>query len=546
ARENYLYARPRSRVEDIRVNADRTDGYRKGVLSVDADIRGRGKLQLTLLSPDGHIVAETSPIIRKGYANAVIEVPEIMAWTAETPTLYTLLATFTPRGGEPEIIPVNVGFRHVEIHGGQLLVNGQPILIKGVDRHELDPDNGYVVSPERMEQDIRRMKELNINAVRTSHYPNDPRWYDLCDRYGIYVVSEANIESHGMGYGAKTLAKDPAYRHAHIERNTRHVAALRNHPSIIIWSLGNEAGYGPNFEAAYDAVRVLDPSRPIQYERAGSEGKSDIYCPMYLNYDRCEKYATSPNITKPLIQCEYAHAMGNSEGGLKEYWDIIRRLPHYQGGFIWDFVDQSVRHVTPEGRVIWAYGGDFKATDPSDQNFCDNGLLSPDRVPNPHAWEVKRVYQDIHTTLEPDGKTLRITNERFFRPLDDVDLHWCLLKDGHTVSTGTIPAPGTAPQAQTCIPLPAAVGDSKGEWLLNVEYRLNSAPPLLEAGHILAADQIRLSEPDYTMTPLSDIPESTVQRADGHLTVSGTDFTIRFRESDGYIDEYRVGHHELL
>ena len=281
ARENYMYAREKNRIADLRVNADLVNGYRDGLLTYEADVKGNGRIDVTLTAPDGKVVGQGSPKVSKGKASMTIEVPGAEAWSAESPALYTLTSTFTPRKGEPEVISINVGFRHVEIKDGQLLVNGLPILIKGADRHELDPDGGYVVSVERMIQDIRRMKELNINAVRTSHYPDDPRWYDLCDRYGIYLVAEANIESHGMGYEDKTLAKHPAFRIPTLERNARNVAANRNHPSVIIWSLGNEAGYGPNFEEAYKLVKEMDPTRPVQYERAGLQGFTDIFCPMY-------------------------------------------------------------------------------------------------------------------------------------------------------------------------------------------------------------------------------------------------------------------------
>lgn len=243
------------------------------------------------------------------------------------------------------MIPVKVGFRKIELTGGQILVNGQPVLFKGADRHEMDPDGGYVVSLERMIQDIKVMKQLNINAVRTCHYPDDNRWYDLCDQYGLYVVAEANVESHGMGYGDKSLAKKPIYAKAHMERNQRNVQRGYNHPSIIFWSLGNEAGMGPNFEHCYTWIKNEDKTRTVQYEQAGTSEFTDIFCPMYYDYNNCIKYCES-NIDKPLIQCEYAHAMGNSQGGFKEYWDITRKYPKYQGGFIWDFVDQSCHWKT--------------------------------------------------------------------------------------------------------------------------------------------------------------------------------------------------------
>lgn len=292
-----------------------------------------------------------------------------------------------------ESIAQNVGFRKVEIKDAQLLVNGQPVLIKGVNRHEMDPDGAYVVSTERMLQDIQLMKQHNINAVRTCHYPDDPRWYDLCDQYGIYVMAEANIESHGMGYGEKTLAKVPRYEQTHLERNRNNTYILKNHPSIISWSLGNEAGYGVNMEKAYDMVKAFDPSRPIHYERALQERGTDIYSEMYLPYDYCENYAKRKDITRPLILCEYAHAMGNSEGAFDEYWKLVRKYPHFQGGFIWDFVDQGLRGKNKQGKEIYTYGGDYGRYPASDHNFNCNGLFNPDRVAHPHVDEVDYNYQ---------------------------------------------------------------------------------------------------------------------------------------------------------
>ncbi len=381
--------------------------------------------------------------------------------------------------------------------------------------------------------------------MRTSHYPDDPRWYDLCDRYGIYLVAEANIESHGMGYEDKTLAKHPAFRIPTLERNARNVAANRNHPSVIIWSLGNEAGYGPNFEEAYKLVKEMDPTRPVQYERAGSQGMTDIFCPMYYPYDACEKYSANPSCTKPLIQCEYAHAMGNSQGGFKEYWDLIRKYPKYQGGFIWDFVDQSIRWTTPEGKTIYAYGGDFKSTDPSDQNFCDNGLISPDRVPNPHAYEVQRVYQDIHTTLLPDGK-VEVYNERFFTPLSDVAMQWTLLRDGRPVRSGNISDINVDPQQRAVIAVPYGPAEGEGEWLLNVDYRLKQAAPLLDAGTTVAREQLRLSPATVRMASLSGSPVTSVERKAGFITVTGPQFSIAFSETDGYISRYDVDGQPML
>ena len=372
-------------------------------------------------------------------------------WSAETPYLYTLRASMQ---GSNEVIPVKVGFRKIELKGDQILVNGKAVLFKGADRHEMDPDGGYVVSPERMLQDIQIMKQFNLNAVRTCHYPDDNLWYDLCDQYGIYVVAEANIESHGMGYGDKTLAKNPSYKKAHLERNQRNVQRGFNHPSIIFWSLGNEAGDGPNFEQCYKWIKAEDPSRACQYEQARQKEHTDIFCPMYYDYNGMEKYGQRTDATKPLIQCEYAHAMGNSQGGFKEYWDLIRKYPNLQGGFIWDFVDQSCRWKGKDGVMIYAYGGDFNRFDASDNNFCDNGLISPDRVPNPHMYEVGHFYQNIWTTPADLSKgEVNVFNENFFRDLSAYYMEWQVLKDGKVIRTGRVDDLKVAPQETAKITL---------------------------------------------------------------------------------------------
>lgn len=381
-RDCYLYARNKKRIQDIRVTPDLDAAYQNGSLAVNLDLKGSGKVDLELVDAQGKQVA-TATANKSGLVTMNVENPK--KWSAETPYLYTLRASMQ---GSNEVIPVKVGFRKIELKGDQILVNGKAVLFKGADRHEMDPDGGYVVSPERMLQDIQIMKQFNLNAVRTCHYPDDNLWYDLCDQYGIYVVAEANIESHGMGYGDKTLGKNPSYKKAHLERNQRNVQRGFNHPSIIFWSLGNEAGDGPNFEQCYKWIKAEDPSRACQYEQARQKEHTDIFCPMYYDYNGMEKYGQRTDATKPLIQCEYAHAMGNSQGGFKEYWDLIRKYPNLQGGFIWDFVDQSCRWKGKDGVMIYAYGGDFNRFDASDNNFCDNGLISPDRVPNPHMYEV--------------------------------------------------------------------------------------------------------------------------------------------------------------
>ncbi len=421
AREVYLYARPKTHIEDIVIGQDYQDG--KGFLDVNVKAVGNPTVTMALYDPSGELVAEG--------ISKTLEFNHAKAWTAETPHLYTLYITASKGDKVLEVVRQRVGFRHIEIKGGQLLLNGQPILIKGVDRHELDPDGGYVVSVERMRQDIRIMKQLNINAVRTSHYPDDPRWYELCDSAGLYLVAEANLESHGMGYGEGTLAKRKDFAQMHLERNQGNVLTLRNHPSIIIWSMGNEAGYGPNFEQVYDWVKSVDKIRPVQYEQAGHWGKTDIFCPMYFYYTDCEKYAQTDN-PRPLIQCEYAHAMGNSMGGFKEYWDLIRKYPKYQGGFIWDFVDQGLRDKSKvTGKEIFTYGGDYGRYPASDNNFNCNGIIAPDRRLNPHAYEVQYYYQNLWITDKglKDGK-IEIYNENFFKPVKNLKLAVEVKSDG--------------------------------------------------------------------------------------------------------------------
>ncbi|MBQ8774051.1 MAG: DUF4981 domain-containing protein [Muribaculaceae bacterium] len=547
ARDSYLYARNKTHIKDLRVSAELDDTYTNGMLNVDVDIEGFATLSLKLTNAQGDEVASLSENKIKGRKTLSMPVTNPDKWTAETPNLYRLEATLKKGENTLEVIPVNVGFRRIEIKDSQVLVNGKPILFKGVNRHEMDPDGGYVVSRERMLQDIKMMKQLNINAVRTCHYPDDSFWYDLCDRYGIYVVAEANIESHGMGYGDKTLAKDKAYALAHMERNQRNVQRSFNHPSIIIWSLGNEAGYGPNFEAAYDWIKAEDPSRPVQYEQAGTDGKTDIFCPMYYSYEKCEDYARNNVYDKPLIQCEYAHAMGNSQGGFKEYWDLVRRYPKYQGGFIWDFVDQSIHWKGKDGVDIYAYGGDFNDYDPSDINFCDNGLISPDRVPNPHAYEVAHIYQNIWTTHAGDNN-IKIFNENYFTNLENYYLKWQLLHNGHINKTGHIDHLDVMPQQSAKYNLDLGNLDNHGEWLLNVSFHLKSNDPLLPADYRVAHNQLVLRPYDAKERPLAKVECScpVINELSDYIDITGDNFNISIDKKDGYISNFDVNGTALL
>lgn len=548
-RDCYLYARNKKRIQDIRVTPDLDETYEDGSLSVKLNLKGSGNVDLELLDATGKQVATATA---KGSGNVLMNVENPHKWTAETPYLYTLRATLQ---GSNEVIPVKVGFRKIELKGDQILVNGKAVLFKGADRHELDPDGGYVVSPERMIQDIQVMKKFNINAVRTCHYPDDNLWYDLCDKYGIYVVAEANVESHGMGYKEKTLAKNTAYAKAHMERNQRNVQRGFNHPSIIFWSLGNEAGFGPNFEACYRWIKNEDPSRAVQYEQAHGNEFTDIDCPMYAGYEHMEKYGKRTDAKKPLIQCEYAHAMGNSQGGFKEYWDLIRKYPNLQGGFIWDFVDQSVRWKGKDGVTIYAYGGDFNRYDASDKNFCDNGLISPDRVPNPHMYEVGYFYQNIWTTpADLKNGEVNVYNENFFRDLSAYYMDWEVLANGKVIRTGRVEDLDVAPQQTAKVKLNIGKTCECKEWLLNVKYRLKNREGLLPAGYAVAKDQFVLNPykaPSMELKNTESVNVATVvpqvQENDWrYLIVNGENFRLEFDKHSGYLSRYNVAGVEMM
>ena len=511
AREVYLYARPKLHAADVRLNAGLENNFKDGVLDYQISLQGgKSDVSITLCDKDGKQIAQATG------AKGTIKVPNVKPWTAETPNLYKVFITLKNKQGVSEVIPQKVGFRNVEIKNAQLLVNGQPILVKGADRHEIDPDGGYVVSVERMIQDIKIMKQLNINAVRTCHYPDDPRWYDLCDEYGLYITAEANLESHGMGYDEKSLAKFPEYIVPHIERNEGNVKPLINHPSIIVWSLGNECGYGVNFEKAYDWVKAYDKTRPVQYERGGYDSKTDIHCPMYIGYEESESYCKS-NGTKPYIQCEYAHAMGNSMGGFKEYWDLIRKYPKYQGGYIWDFVDQGVRDKSPiTGKEIFTYGGDYGRYPASDYNFNCNGIISPDRRLNPHAYEVQYYLQNVWIKdLDAANGTFNVYNEHFFKNIDDLKLTAAVYANGILLSTVEIPGTkGIAPQTTRLVKsdaLQEAVAKAEAEHAreeitVNFAFASDGSEPLVDKGQVMARQQFVINgyEFDNVDTPIAE------------------------------------------
>ena len=449
----------------------------------------------------------------------------------------------------------------MEIKDAQLLVNGQPIFIKGVDRHEMDPDGGYVVSRERMIQDIQLMKRFNVNAVRTSHYPDDPVWYDLCDQYGIYLCAEANQESHGFGYNPKeAISYTPLFAKQILERNQHNIQVHYNHPSVIIWSLGNETVGGPNFTAAYNWIKSQDANRPVQFEQAANGTPSDIMCPMYASQDWCERYASDPATTKPLIQCEYSHAMGNSCGGFKEYWDLVRKYPKYQGGFIWDFVDQalhrypsktSITSTTSNTSIEYTYGGDYNDYDPSDNNFNCNGLVSPDRVPNPEMYEVGYFYQSIWAeAVDTQKGVIRVKNENFFKDLINVRMVWQLMADGVKVQEGTVDQLDIAPQQTKEYTLPLKnLNEYKGkEQLLNIDFVLKKAEPLMEAEQVIAYRQLTVNDERQRESSESIAAKFKVKedKKAQEVSVQTGDVKLVFDRATGFICHYEAAGKQLL
>jgi len=561
AREVYLFARPKAHIEDLTMTQDWVVDSRRGILKFDVKTTGKAQATAKVIFDDGQISSEID-------ANHEIYLNQVKPWTAETPHLYTVLVTLKQGDKVLEVIKQRVGFRHIEIKGGQLLVNGQPILIKGADRHEMDPDGGYIVSVERMIQDIKIMKLLNINAVRTCHYPDDPRWYDLCDEYGLYLTAESNLESHGMGYGEGTLAKREDYAKAHIERQEGNVCSFKNHPSIIVWSLGNEAGYGPNFEKAYDWIKAYDNTRPVQYEQAGHWGKTDIFCPMYMGYEDCEKYSKTDN-PRPLIQCEYAHAMGNSMGGFKEYWDVIRKNAKYQGGYIWDFVDQGLRDKSRiTGKEIFTFGGDYGRYPASDHNFNCNGIIAPDRRLNPHAHEVRYYYQNIWVTDKglKEGK-FEVYNENFFKTLDDVEMEWFVggASGGHHHDNpgrpegmtfghgGTIDINGIAPQQRKTITdetlkntITRVLGHHGDQEIFVIFlFKSKNGAPLIDKGQVLARQQFVLNPYQFPEIK-AETAQVAKEEVESYVKFDAAGTTLTIGKRTGWIDYLDVDGEPML
>ena len=567
ARENYLYARNKDhRLMDVRVETELKNNYKDGALNITAKLQGNTACYLGLYDPDGkEVIVTGTDQVKNGVAKYQLRVKNVRKWSAETPNLYTLVVSPIQNGGmySPyEIIQVKVGFRTVEIKNKQFLVNGQPVLIKGADRHEIDPDAGYNVSEARMIQDIMLMKRLNINAVRTCHYPDDPRWYDLCDKYGLYVVAEANIESHGFGYGKDAAAGKPEFAKQIMERNQHNMSMFYNHPSIVTWSLGNETKMSNNFLEAYKWIKGQDKTRPVQYEQAGRGEGTDIFCPMYYSVKDCERYSKDPNSTKPLIQCEYNHTMGNSGGNLKEYWDLTRKYAINQGGFDWDFVDQALhRHIQKPMSILpgkmnnedlrkieYTYGGDYNKYDASDNNFNCNGIIGPDRQLNPHAYEVAYQYQNIWAKmLNTKTGEISVYNENFFRDLSNYALDWHLIEDGVETQTGTLDYLDVPAQQTKNITLHYQLDKVTGkEVFLNVDFRLKKAEPLMQAGQIVAYAQLPVVEKQACCGDCGSMlakgngkkKMKLADKKNNEVAVTTPDLTFKVNRTTGLISEY--------
>lgn len=562
AREVFLYARPKAHIKDIRITQDLNASCTVGMLGLELYTTGCKGMDIVmrLNDPDGNNVWHSSGRIGGDMVFMKEPVVDVRPWSAERPDLYTLTVTISHRGRTVECVRQRVGFRHIEVKGGQLLLNGKPILIKGANRHEMDPDGGYVVGMERMKSDILAIKKLNINAIRTCHYPDDPRWYELCDEYGIYVCAEANFESHGMGYGDRRLAQNPDYRKTILERNVTNVTVQRNHPCVIIWSLGNESGHGDNFREAYRVVKDMDPTRPVQYERAELDKTTDIFCPMYYGYEQCVKYATG-NDPRPLIQCEYAHAMGNSMGGFMDYMELVRRYPKYQGGFIWDLIDQGVRGKSRKtGRQIWMYGGDEGEDPASDHNFNCNGILAPDRSFNPHAYEVQYGYQNFWVKgFDQTTGMLSVYNENFFRVGDNMAMVLHLVADGVERCTDRANFLFLPAQEVTKVRIPLAkIGPAMERYrdcnvYLNVEFVTKETEGIVPAGTVLSRGQLHLHPAAATerraAKPDGDVAGATVVTVDstaGTYVLRAGDMKVCISRSSGLIEGLTSRGREML
>ena len=550
-RDVYLVARGQQSLKDFRVGSSLDDSYTNGLFSLNVELTNSGNLTVeAVLSDNGNVVKEFSETTDGTAVTFEAEIPNVKQWSAEIPNLYELVITLKNGEKVVEVIRQDVGFRRIEIIDATLRVNGKYVYIKGANLHEHNDKTGHVQDKETMLLDIKTMKENNLNAVRTSHYPQPELWYELCNKYGLYIVDEANIESHGMGYGDESLAKNEAWKGAHLYRTKNMFERDKNQPCVVIWSLGNEAGNGVNFMATYDFLKSVDKTRPVQYEQAHGGVNTDIYCPMYMRMEGMERFAKE-KADKPLIQCEYAHAMGNSVGNLQDYWDLIEKYDVLQGGFIWDWVDQGLWTTNDAGEGFWAYGGDFGPdTVPSDGNFCNNGLVDPDRTVKPHLLEVKKVYQYIgFKAVDLKKGIISIENKYAFMNLSAFDFVWEVTADGKTVDSGDLGSIDLKPGESKKVTIGFNLKPEAGvEYFLNVHAKLKKDWSLVKAGWILAEEQFNLpfTVPITQEYKISQIPDVSLKETDATATISGEGFSVTFDKKAGIISSLKKGETELL
>ncbi|KAA6348904.1 Beta-galactosidase [termite gut metagenome] len=559
----YLYSTAQIRIQDFFAQGDLDNNYKNGLFSVDITLKNylkdiqKVQMQVKLLDASGKQIYQKDKVVNADFETdthitfaQTISKPNL--WSNETPYLYTLLLALSDEKGKTiETTSCQIGFRKVEIKNAQLLINGNPILVRGVNLHEHNPYTGHVQTEEMMRKDIALMKQNNINAVRTSHYPQSVLWYKLCDEYGLFLVDETNLESHGLGYGPDNVANFPEWKAVHLDRVIHLVERDKNHPSVIIWSLGNEASNGKAFFYMYDWVKGRDNSRPVQYEQAGEKRNTDIVCPMYPRIENMKRYAERTDVTRPYIMCEYAHAMGNSTGNFQEYFDIIATSPHMQGGFIWDWVDQGIKATDDSGRDYWAYGGDiggYKYT--HDQNFCANGLITPDRKPHPGLSEVKKVYQDIlFHAKDLEKGIITIENRFLYNDLKNYDFKWELIKNGKKTAEGKLDVTQVSlTKKDILIFLPTIAKEAGAECFLNIFAYTKTATEMIPASHEIAREQFAFPTNDYFAEnqSFSSSGIEVVKDDDKTIVLKAGETTVAFNKQNGNLDNYSYGRKRLL
>jgi len=555
-RDVYLLARSEQQINDFSIISTLDESYNNGIFNLNIKVLNLGEkassgMLEAVLSANGNTVKEFSRELPTGKTSVLFDavIPDVKKWSAEIPNLYELIITVKNEDGIVEVIKQDVGFRTVEIKNTNLLINGEYVYMKGANLHEHHDVTGHVVDKETMLKDIKTMKVHNLNAVRTSHYPQPELWYELCNKYGLYIIDEANIESHGMGYGPESLAKNEEWKEAHLYRTRNMFERDKNQPCIVTWSLGNEAGNGINFQATYDYLKSNDATRPVQYEQAHGGDNTDIFCPMYARIHHMERFALE-KADKPLIQCEYAHAMGNSVGNLQDYWDLIEKYDVLQGGFIWDWVDQGLLTINEAGEQFWAYGGDFGPdTVPSDGNFCLNGLVNPDRGVKPHLLEVKKVYQYIgFNPVNLNEGVISVQNKYAFLNLSEFNFEWEVTGDGSVVEKGELANMELPPGESKEVDINFAVEPEPGvEYFLTIKAKLINDWSLPEAGTEMAAEQFKL--PVFIAKPMVNKAElAEVEMADNEETVvvSGEGFSVTFDKKQGVISSFKNGETEMI